>query len=184
MKAPRFSIHHWLISITLGSCIAGFNCTYNRRIQNRNVYYLHQRFRSWLTDKDAHQDQRNSCVHYDKLYSFQISRLMEESIKRKNALLLFYIGQKQRVKQVFFVQKQRKKEIKKERKKKKRKTKERKKDKKGKKGKKEKSWRRRTRYGGVKIGWKKIQHFLVLVKYISIALSYKRKKYTVQFFNN
>ena len=45
-----------------------------------------------------------------------------------------------------------------------------------------------TRYGGIKVRWKKIQHkighFLVLVEYISIALSYKRKKFTVQFFNN
>ena len=44
------------------------------------------------------------------------------------------------------------------------------------------------RYGGIKVGWKKIQrnigHFLVLVEYISIALSYRRKKFTVQFFNN
>ena len=45
-----------------------------------------------------------------------------------------------------------------------------------------------TRYRGVKVGWKKIQrhigHYLVLVKYISIALSHKRKKFTVQFFSN
>ena len=45
-----------------------------------------------------------------------------------------------------------------------------------------------ARYGEIKVGWKKIQrnigHFLVLVEYISIALSYKRKKFTVQFFNN
>ena len=45
-----------------------------------------------------------------------------------------------------------------------------------------------ARYGGIKVGWKKIQrnigHFLVLVEYISIAISYKRKKFTVQFFNN
>ena len=48
--------------------------------------------------------------------------------------------------------------------------------------------RERARYGGIKVGWKKIQrnigHFLVLVEYISIAVSYKRKKFTVQFFNN
>ena len=45
-----------------------------------------------------------------------------------------------------------------------------------------------SRYGGIKVGWKKIQrnigHFLVLVECISMALSYKRKKFTVQFFNN
>ena len=46
----------------------------------------------------------------------------------------------------------------------------------------------RTRYGGIKVGWKKIQryigHFLVLVECVSIALSHKRKKVTVQFFSN
>ena len=39
---------------------------------------------------------------------------------------------------------------------------------------------RSTRYGGIKVGWKKIQrntgHFLVLVNYISITLSYKSYK--------
>ena len=40
-----------------------------------------------------------------------------------------------------------------------------------------KSAAEKARYGGIKVGWKKIQrnigHFLVLVEYISIALSYK-----------
>ena len=44
-----------------------------------------------------------------------------------------------------------------------------------------------TRYGGIKVGGKKIQrnigHFLVLVECISIALGHERKKITVQFFN-
>ena len=44
------------------------------------------------------------------------------------------------------------------------------------------------RYCGINVGWKKIQHhighFLVLVEYISIALSHKRKKFINQFFSN
>ena len=45
-----------------------------------------------------------------------------------------------------------------------------------------------TRYRGINVGWKKIQHhighFLVLVEYVSIALSHKRKKIINQFFSN
>ena len=45
-----------------------------------------------------------------------------------------------------------------------------------------------SRYRGINVGWKKNQrhigHFLVLVEYISIALSHERKKFINQFFSN